>query len=110
MQVLRIRRKTESKIELAQLLLSVHCLMAKIKINQTERTVLAYFMVYGIKKSTKDLILKSLILNSYNSLENTLSRLRKLGLVIRDVEGFTKVCPQLSSKKGWRIRLVSLSN
>lgn len=113
MQVLRIRRKTESKIELATLLLSVYCLMNKIKVNETERTVMAYFMVYGFKKSTKELILNSLILKTYNSLENTLTRLRKVGLVTKDSEGFTRVCPQLFSKKGVESKagiIVELSN
>lgn len=113
MQVLKMRRKTESKIELASLLLSVYCLIDKIKLNETERTVMAYFMVYGIKKSTKDLILKSLILKTYNSLENCLTKLRKSGLIIKDDEGFTKVCPQLSGKKGVEARagiIIELTN
>ncbi len=97
MKVLRMRRKTESKIEVAGLLLTVYCLMSKIKINETERTVMAYFMVYGFKKSTKDLILRSKILGTYNSLENTLTKLRKVGLVVKDKEGFTKPCPSLNT-------------
>ncbi len=42
-------------------------------------------VVYGFKKTTKDVILKSLILRSYNSLENTLTKLRKMGLVTKAV-------------------------
>lgn len=98
MQVLRMRRKTQSKIELATLMLTIYCLLSDIKINNTERTVMAYFMVYGFKKATKDLILRSMILKSYNSLENTLTKLRKMGLVIRDDEGFTKPCKDLSAQ------------
>ena len=96
MKVLRMRRKTESKTQVAQLLLTVYCAMSDIKLNETEKTVMAYFMVYGFKKSTKELILRSMILRSYNSLENTLTKLRKVGLVIKDNEGFTKACSSLS--------------
>lgn len=98
MQVLRLKRKTNSKTELAELALTVYCLLSKIKINKTELTVLSYFMVYGFKKSTKDLILKSMILKSYNSLENTLTRLRKMGLVVKDKEGFTVMAPALAAQ------------
>lgn len=113
MQVLKLKHKTANKIELAQMLLSVYCLMNDIKISKTENLIMAYFLVYGIKKTTKDLILNSLILKSYNSLENSLTNLRKVGLVIRDKEDFTKVCPQLSSKKSFESRvgiIIELSN
>lgn len=96
MQVLRLKRKTESKIELAELLIKTYCLMSMIKIGKTELIVLAYFMNYGFKQPTKDLILKSMILKSYNSLENCLTRLRKLGLVTKNALGFTCMCPSLT--------------
>lgn len=82
MQVLRLRNKTESKVELAKLVLTTYCLFSKVKVSPTELEVLSYFAVYGFKKGTKELILRSKILNSPNSLENTITRLRKAGLVV----------------------------
>lgn len=95
MKVLRLKRATESKVELATLLYGTYCLLSKIPANTTDLTVLAYLSVYGFKRSTKDLIIKSQILRSYNSLENTITRLRKMGLVIKDNEGFTRIAKGL---------------
>lgn len=89
MQVLRLRRKTTSKIELATLMLTTYCIYSNIKASKTDLEILAYFSVYGVKKSTKDVIIRSKILNSYSSLENTVTKLRKLGLLEKDRDGYT---------------------
>lgn len=80
MQVLRLKKKTSSRIEVAHLILTTYCTFSNIKIGKTELEVLSYFAVYGTKKSTKNMIIKSGIL-TLNSLENTMTRLRKLGLL-----------------------------
>lgn len=95
MKVIKMKRKTQNKVELSTLIVKLYCTVSDIRINETDKTVLAYFMVYGIKKSTKELIIKSLILGTYNSLENSVTRLRKAGLIYKDEEGFNKICTQL---------------
>lgn len=97
MQVLRIKRKTANKVELAQLLITTYCLISGIDANRTEVLVLAYMAVYGVRQATKDLIVKSQILRSYNSLENAVSRLRKKGLLVRDDVGAARICDALSA-------------
>ncbi len=83
MQVIKLKKKTSNRMELVNTVLTIYCLLSNIKISKTELHVLSYLVVYGIRKSTKDMIIRSQILNSYNSLENTITRLRKLGLVVK---------------------------
>ena len=80
MQLIKVVKKTNSKIEQAKTLLAIFCLLSEIRLSQTELTVLAYFLVYKINDQTKDLIIKSEILNA-DSLKNTMSKLSKFGLI-----------------------------
>lgn len=81
MQLIRINKKTTSKVEQAKILISIYCLLANIKLSNTEKTVLAYFMVYKLNQATKTLILKSKILQTEDSLKNTISKLKGVGLI-----------------------------
>lgn len=87
MQVLKLKRKTQSKIELVSLIIRTYCIFSNIEISDTAIIVLSYCAVYGFKKSTKDLIVRSQILKSYNSIENTLTKLRKVGLIKKTQDG-----------------------
>ena len=86
MQLLKIKKKTGSKVEQAKVLIAVFCLLINIKLSDTELTVLAYFMVYKINRKTKDLILSSKILKTEDSLKNTMSKLRKFGMLVRNMD------------------------
>jgi len=81
MQLIKINKKTNSKIEQAKSLISVYCLLSSIKLSDTHITVLSYFMVYKITQTTKDLILNSKILQSVDSVKNTMSKLKSVGLI-----------------------------
>lgn len=81
MQLIKINKKTNSKIEQAKALVSLYCLLSSIKLSDTDLTVLSYFMVYKINSATKDLILKSKILQSMDSLKNSMSKLTGVGLI-----------------------------
>lgn len=95
MKVLKLTKKTESKIELANTMLSIYCQLADIKCPETEMAIMSYFMVYGVKKATKELIIRSKILKTKGSLENSMSKLRALGLLQKVEDEGTKVIPQL---------------
>ena len=84
MQLVKSKKKTNGKVEQAKTLISMFCLLMGVKLSDTEITVLAYFMVYRVSRTTKDLILKSGLLKSEYSLKNTLSKLKKLGMLTRD--------------------------
>lgn len=85
MQLIKINKKTNNKIEQAKTLVSVYCLLSSIKLSDTDLTVLSYFMVYKINQTTKDLILKSKILQSIDSLKNSMSKLTRVGLIKKAV-------------------------
>lgn len=86
MQLVKIRKKTNSKVEQAKTMIGIFCLLTNIKLSDTELTVLAYFMVYKINRKTKDLILNAGILKSDDSLKNTLSKLKKFGMLVRNID------------------------
>lgn len=79
--LIKIEKKTVGKIEQAKLVIKIFCILSGIKISDAELNTLAFYMVYGISNVTKDLILKSKILANEDSLRNTLSKLRKVGLI-----------------------------
>ena len=110
MQVLRLKRNTDNKIELANLTLKVYCLLHDIKLNKTNSLVMSYFMIYGINKSTKDMILKSKILNAPNSIENTLTILRKKKLVYKLINGQNDITEELKIAKDKMGVIIQLEN
>lgn len=81
MQLIKVEKKSEGKIEQAKIALSVFCLLSDIKLSDTELTVLSYFLVYKDNESTRQLILKSELLKTEESLSNTISKLKKFGLL-----------------------------
>ena len=85
MQLIKIEKKTSGKIEQAKVVLSVFCLLSEIKLSDTELTVLAYFLVYRDSDETRDLIIKSELLKRADSLGNTISKLKKFGLLKKSV-------------------------
>jgi len=86
MRLVKIKKKTNSKVEQAKVLIALFCLLINIKLSDTELTVLAYFMVYRITRKTKDLILSSGILKTEDSLKNTMSKLKKFGMLVRNID------------------------
>lgn len=86
MQLVKIKLKTNSKVEQAKKVIGIFCLLKNIRLSDTELTVLAYFMVYRINRKTKDLILSSNILKTEDSLKNTMSKLKKFGMLVRPVD------------------------
>ena len=81
MQLIKIDKKANGKIEQTKTILSVFCLLSNIRLSETELTVLAYFLVYKDSDETRQLILKSELLKSEDSLNNTICKLNKFGLV-----------------------------
>lgn len=87
MNFLRISKKTHSKIDQTKCVLSIFCFLSDISLSDTELTVLSYFIVYGINDTTKKLIIDSQILKSEDSLKNTISKLKKVGLIKKALYG-----------------------
>ncbi len=111
MQVIKLKKRTANGMELITLVVTMYCLLSGIRINKTELQVLSYLIRYGVKKSTKDMIVRSQIL-SPGSLENTFTRLRKLGLMVYDKDGLPMITSKLNfqpeNKMGMIVQLENL--
>lgn len=81
MNVIRIIKKTKGKIDQAKVIINIFCMLNEISLSDTELTVIAYYLVYMDNKEVKDLILKGKILKSEDSLKNTISKLKRIGLL-----------------------------
>lgn len=78
---IKIDKKVQGKIEQVKLIISIMTKLMNIRLSDSETIVLAYFMVYGVGDQTKELIVKSKVLAGVDSLNNSLSKLRKVGLL-----------------------------
>jgi hypothetical protein len=79
--LIKIPKKSKSKIDQTKIILSILCLLSEIKLSDTELTTLSYFIVYGLTEKTKNLILTSKILKTEDSLRNAMTKFRKFGLI-----------------------------
>ncbi|XAI97423.1 hypothetical protein [Leptolyngbya phage Lbo-JY46] len=78
--LIKILKKTQSKLDMVVQIVTVYCFLSQIKISETDIKVMSYFIIYGINEKTKKLIVDSKLLNA-DSIKNSMSRLRKLGLI-----------------------------
>lgn len=80
-QLIKAVKKTNGKIEQAKIIINIFCLLNDIKLSDAELTVLAYFAVYRQNEKVKELILNGKVLKTADSLRNTTSKLKKIGLL-----------------------------
>jgi hypothetical protein len=109
MQLIKVVKKTNTKLDQAKTILSIFCLLSDVRLSETDLTVMAYFMVYQITDETKKLIIDSKILNA-DSLQNTISRLKKFGLIKKSNIGKSyhiseKIAVKLDSEIGMLIKI-----
>lgn len=81
MQLLRATKKVNGKIEQAKIIIHIFSLLSDLKLSESELTIMAYFAVYVDNTKVKDLVLKGNILKSEDSLRNTISKLKSIGLI-----------------------------
>ena len=82
--LMKMTKIVSSKVELAKTIIEMYTCFNNIKLSDTEITVLAYFMVYGINSSTKNLIVKSAVCKGIPSVKTIMVKLKKLGLIYKD--------------------------
>lgn len=83
MQLIKVNKKTTGKVHQAQTIIGIYCLLSDIKLSDSELTVLAYFSIYKDNAKVKDFIIKSGLLKSEDSLKNTISKLKRSGLLTK---------------------------
>lgn len=79
---IKLKKEVRNKADLIKSTLFIYCYVNNIRLSDSELTIMSYFILYGIKKETIDLIIKSK-LSSEDSLKNILSKLRKYGFINR---------------------------
>ena len=97
--VLKIQKTVTSKIELAKSIININNCFKGKHLSDTETTILAYFMVYGINRETKNLIVKSEICKNLNNIKTIMVILKKEGYIYKDeLNGKVYVSKELSLK------------
>lgn len=82
--LIKIEKQVNSKIMLAKAVIRVLICFNEIKLSETQISVLAYFMVYGVNPTTKNLIVSSKICKNLNNIKTVMVRLKKLELIYKD--------------------------
>jgi hypothetical protein len=83
MNVINVDRKVQSHTDQIELVISILCFLNNIRLSKTHQKVLAYFVVYGLKEKTDDLLINSKIVPHVESLRNVKTKLHKLGFLKR---------------------------
>lgn len=82
--VIKLQKTVKTKIELAKTVILLLLGFNEKKLSNTEITVLAYFMVYGVNSSSKALIVKSEICKNIANIKTIMVKLKKMGLIYKD--------------------------
>jgi hypothetical protein len=85
-QIIKLEKSISSKLDQAKCLLKVYCAFMDIKLSKSEEDVMCFFMIYGINKKTKDMIIDSHILKGQNSVANSITELSKKKLLVKAAE------------------------
>lgn len=89
--LIKMIKKVDSKVELAKNIISLYICFNDLTLSDTEKTVLAYFMVYGINTQTKELIVESQICKNIFTVKTVMSKLKKKKLIYKDEDFSRKV-------------------
>lgn len=84
LSLVKLVKQVTTKIDLASFIIKLHLLVETIKLSETEITILAYFMVYGVTQQTKELIVKSEVCKNVANIKTIMVKLKKLGLIFKD--------------------------
>jgi hypothetical protein len=85
MKVITMTKKTSHKTEQMELVISILCMVNNIKLSKTDISVLAYYVVHGVKESTDSLLINSGV-TKLGALGNIKVKLMKLGFLKRTKE------------------------
>lgn len=90
MSVIKIHKKEAHHTDQIETVISIMCMLGGIHLSKTEKRVLAYFIVYGIKESTEKTLISGKVVKNLQSLRNIKSRLHNLGFLKRDDDNLYK--------------------
>ena len=90
MSVIKINKKVDHHTDQIETVISVMCLLEKIHLSKTEKKVLAFFVVYGLKESTEKLLIAGKTVKNLQSLRNIKTKLHNMGFLKRDDDNLYK--------------------
>lgn len=86
MSVIQITKKAEHSTDQVEMILSILCMLRNKNISKTQRKCLSYFVVYGLKNSTEDMLIKAGIAPDKTYMRNLKTKLCKLGFLKREAK------------------------
>lgn len=82
--LIKMAKKVATKVELAKCIINITLCFNNTKLSDTEVTILAYFMVYGVNTKTKELLIKSGVCKSLSNIKVIMVKLKKMELIYKD--------------------------
>lgn len=82
--LVKMEKAVSTKIDMAKNIANIAVIFNNIKLSDTELTILAYFMVYGINTQSKNLIVKAEVCKNIGIVKIVMVKLKKLGLIYKD--------------------------
>lgn len=94
--LIKMQKHVTTKISLAKAVILITLCVNDMHLSEAETSILAYFMVYGVTRQTKDLIVKAGICKNTTSIKTIMVKLKKLNLIYKDdLNGKVYVTPAL---------------
>lgn len=95
--VVKLNKTATSKIDLAKKVLNTCLNFWEVSLSETEVSVLAYFIVYGINNKCKELVVKAGVCKNVPNINTIMVKLKKLNLIYRDeLNGKNYICKALN--------------
>lgn len=82
--LVKMQKVVSSKIELAKAIIKIAICFNDIKLSDTEVTVLAYFIVYGVNQQSKVLLVNAKVCKNIANIKTIMVKLKKLALIYKD--------------------------
>jgi len=110
--LMKMEKSAQTKVDLAKNVLRISLCFNDLKLSDTETTVMAYFMVYGVNQQSKNLLIKSTVCKNLQNIKTIMVKLKKLGLIYKDdLNGKVYVTQslafELTSTMGIYLKIVS---
>lgn len=82
MKLFRVSKKSTDKLDHLKVFIDMECYDKDLNLSKSDKTVLAYILLYGYSDETIELISNSKII-AKTTLENTIRKLAKVGFLVK---------------------------
>lgn len=85
-QIIQRNKKAEHSTDQVEMIISILCMLEGIHLSETQNKCLSYFIVYGLKDGTEDMLIKAGIVPNKTYMRNLKTKLCKLGFLKREAK------------------------